>query len=331
MSSPSGRSEETRSQDSVHTSSQFAARMALEDTALLVHHTGRLPGSSSTVTSRAPNATFLRGMSAARARSASLGPRRSLSPLGLLVMQHCVRLAERIAAMAMSRVRCVEAETRCVCEIVEAPTAEARPLHDEVQSRVASLAASADASTLCTAEEIAGRVKEVVAYSDVQASRVAVEVMQRLESEILAVASSTSATTDITMRTAVEGVRRDIQAQLEQNRVDALRREEEAKHRVEQISTQLQQLAEQLNKFRLASEHAVGVVQDKVDYLGFEVGHDGIRTSLEKVRAILDWARPQPVHDARSSLGLASYYCKFIKGFSQLAKPMTDPNRDKVA
>ena len=33
---------------------------------------------------------------------------------------------------------------------------------------------------------------------------------------------------------------------------------------MEQISTQLQQLTEQLNKFRLASEHAVGVVQDKV-------------------------------------------------------------------
>ena len=68
-----------------------------------------------------------------------------------------------------------------------------------------------------------------------------------------------------------------------------------------------------------------------MDYLGFEVGHDGIRTSPEKVRAILDWPRPQSVHDIRSFVGLASYYRKFIKGFSQLAKPLTDLTRDKVS
>ena len=43
---------------------------------------------------------------------------------------------------------------------------------------VANLAASADASTLHIAEEIASRVKEVAAYSDAQASRVAAEVTQ---------------------------------------------------------------------------------------------------------------------------------------------------------
>ena len=37
------------------------------------------------------------------------------------------------------------------------------------------------------------------------------------------------------------------------------------------------------------------------------------------------------MQDVRSFLGLASYYRKFIKGFSQLAKPMTDLTRDKVA
>ena len=37
------------------------------------------------------------------------------------------------------------------------------------------------------------------------------------------------------------------------------------------------------------------------------------------------------MHDVRSFLGLASYYRKFIRGFSQLAKPMTDLTRGKVA
>ena len=67
-----------------------------------------------------------------------------------------------------------------------------------------------------------------------------------------------------------------------------------------------------------------------MDYLGFEVGRDGIRTSPEKVKAILDWPRPQSTHDIRSFLGLASYYRKFVRGFSQLAKPLTDLTRAKV-
>ncbi|MCV6575237.1 MAG: dUTP diphosphatase, partial [Cohaesibacter sp.] len=77
--------------------------------------------------------------------------------------------------------------------------------------------------------------------------------------------------------------------------------------------------------------HKCEFLKDKVDYLGFEVGHDGIRTSPEKVKAILDWPRPQSVHDIRSFIGLASYYRKFMKGFSQLAKPLTDLTRGKVA
>ena len=66
------------------------------------------------------------------------------------------------------------------------------------------------------------------------------------------------------MRTVVEGVRRDIQAQLEQTRADSLRRETEAQHRIEDISKQLQALTEQLNKFQPVSEHAVGVSQGKL-------------------------------------------------------------------
>ena len=75
---------------------------------------------------------------------------------------------------------------------------------------------------------------------------------------------STTATAEITMRTVVEGVRRDIQAQLEQTRVDSFGERTEAQHRIEDISKQLQALTEQLNKFQPTSEHAVGVSQGKL-------------------------------------------------------------------
>ena len=44
----------------------------------------------------------------------------------------------------------------------------------------------------------------------------------------------------------------------------------------------------------------------------------------------MDWPRPQSTHDVRSFLGLASYYHKFIRGFSQLAKPLTNLTKEKV-
>ena len=52
--------------------------------------------------------------------------------------------------------------------------------------------------------------------------------------------------------------------------------------------------------------HKGEFLKDQVDYLGFGVNKDGIRTSLEKVKAILDWPRSQSTHDICSFLGLES-------------------------
>ena len=49
--------------------------------------------------------------------------------------------------------------------------------------------------------------------------------------------------------------------------------------------------------------HKCEFLKDKVDYLGFEVRKDGIHASLDKVKAVLDWPRPQFVHDIRSFWG----------------------------
>ena len=93
----------------------------------------------------------------------------------------------------------------------------------------------------------------------------------------------------------------------------------------------LQRALERLRQAKLYGRlHKCEFLKDKVDYLGFEVSANGINASPEKVKAIVDWPRPQTVHDTRSFLGLASYYCKFIRGFSQIAKPLTDLTREKV-
>ena len=77
-------------------------------------------------------------------------------------------------------------------------------------------------------------------------------------------ASSTAAMAEITTRTVVEGVRWDVQAQIEHNSAGAHRDSNAVHKKVDQVSEELQKLIAQLNQFKLASVQAVGEVQDKV-------------------------------------------------------------------
>ena len=54
-------------------------------------------------------------------------------------------------------------------------------------------------------------------------------------------------------------------------------------------------------------------------FLGHIVGKDGIKVDPSKIEAVRDWPRPRNVVDVRSFLGLASYYRRFVEGFSRLA------------
>ena len=110
----------------------------------------------------------------------------------------------------MFGVGCIADETRHVRELVEATSAKARFAHGEVQSKVATLVAQADASASRTVEETTGCGREVAAYSDVQASCITAEVTQRLESEIQATVMSTAMTANVNTCTTVEGVHQDV-------------------------------------------------------------------------------------------------------------------------
>ena len=94
MSSPTGVNDETRSQDSVHASSQFAAETALEDTASSVRGMGAPPGVTVQWLSNTPNTAFDWRMRDARSRSVSPQPRKVVSP-SLSVAQLRARAAEQ--------------------------------------------------------------------------------------------------------------------------------------------------------------------------------------------------------------------------------------------
>ncbi|KAJ8383354.1 hypothetical protein AAFF_G00221440 [Aldrovandia affinis] len=63
-------------------------------------------------------------------------------------------------------------------------------------------------------------------------------------------------------------------------------------------------------------------MQREVTFLGHRVGGEGIGTLEEKVQAITGWPTPTNQAQVKSFVGLASYYRRFVRGFSRVAAPL---------
>ena len=61
----------------------------------------------------------------------------------------------------------------------------------------------------------------------------------------------------------------------------------------------------------------------RVIYLGYVIDRHGIRQNQKKTAAILECPRPNNVSKLRASIGMASYYRKFMKNFAHIVKPLT--------
>ena len=96
---------------------------------------------------------------------------------------------------------------------------------------------------------------------------------------------------------------------------------------VSHVSTTLERLRTAKLYGRL---HKCDFFKSTVEYLGFEISSNGITSSEEKVKAILDWPQPSKVRDICGFLVLSNYYRRFIQNYSKIVKPLTDLTRDKI-
>ncbi len=64
--------------------------------------------------------------------------------------------------------------------------------------------------------------------------------------------------------------------------------------------------------------------QPQVKYVGHIVSAAGIAPDPEKVSVLTRWEEPTDLKSLRSFLGFCGFYCRFIKGYSSVVRPLTE-------
>ena len=62
----------------------------------------------------------------------------------------------------------------------------------------------------------------------------------------------------------------------------------------------------------------------ELKFLGYVIGKDGVKVDQDKIEKVKNFPRPMNITELRGFIGLASYYRRFIKGFSEIVKPLTE-------
>ena len=62
--------------------------------------------------------------------------------------------------------------------------------------------------------------------------------------------------------------------------------------------------------------------KQEMTYLAHVVSKNGIQTDSKKIESIQKWPIPTNVTEVHSFLGFTNYYCRFIRKYAQVAKPL---------
>ena len=72
------------------------------------------------------------------------------------------------------------------------------------------------------------------------------------------------------------------------------------------------------------------IAADEVEYLGYELGANGIKPQKRLTEAILKFEKPESRKDVKRFLGLAGYYRNFVDGFANISRPLNKSTSDNT-
>ena len=64
--------------------------------------------------------------------------------------------------------------------------------------------------------------------------------------------------------------------------------------------------------------------QPTVEYLGHTINEQGVTMQFDKIQVVVNWPIPQNVKGVQGFLGLTAYYHKFIQGYGNIARLLTE-------
>ena len=83
------------------------------------------------------------------------------------------------------------------------------------------------------------------------------------------------------------------------------------------------------NDLYIKLEKCIWKVQ-KIGFLKVVIGPNRIKMEKEKVDKVLSWPEPKNMKNVRKFLGLANYYRRFIKNFTQIVRPINVLTRKDI-
>ena len=64
--------------------------------------------------------------------------------------------------------------------------------------------------------------------------------------------------------------------------------------------------------------------KEEIEYLGLIIQYGEVRMDPAKVEAVKKWPTPKSIREVRGFIGFANFYRRFIRGFSNVARPLHD-------
>ena len=100
----------------------------------------------------------------------------------------------------------------------------------------------------------------------------------------------------------------------------------------EELLDRLKTVLDRLRDVGLKAKRSkCALFNENTRFLGHVVSQYGNEPQPERIQAIEEWPRPLCLRDVRAFYGLASYYRRFVKGFANIAEPLTSLTKKNVS